>query len=298
MTDSTALRLVCSEIWGGNRPVHRPIELPGVRGVLYSRPCHGAKGGDVHYLSVCGSGLLSRMCIADVVGHGETVAAVSGQIHGLVRKFMNQPNQRRILTDLNLRLHEMGLGAMTTAAALSYYPPHRRLSFSYAGHPPAWFYSVAQGRWTRLDRLEEAPGNSRVADLPLAVDDRTVYSRGHAAVAPGDRLLVITDGILEAPDPAGGLFGEQRLERLLADDRTATCEQLSDRLLAALGAHCHCSTLDHDDVTFVLVEFAGPRRGPAVWHALVNRVLRRRGNSASAGDATPLGVCVARQDPP
>jgi len=33
MSDSTALRLVCSEIWSGNQKVHRPIELPGVHGV-------------------------------------------------------------------------------------------------------------------------------------------------------------------------------------------------------------------------------------------------------------------------
>ena len=54
----TELQLVCSEIWGGNRPVSTPVDLPGMRGVLYSEPADGRKGGDVHYLSVCGSGVL------------------------------------------------------------------------------------------------------------------------------------------------------------------------------------------------------------------------------------------------
>src|SRR5947209_4327986 len=84
-----ALQLVCAEIWGGNRAVYRAVELPGLRGVLFSSPSDGGRGGDVHYLSVCGSGLLSRMCVADVVGHGEAVAAVSGEMHVLLRKLMN-----------------------------------------------------------------------------------------------------------------------------------------------------------------------------------------------------------------
>src|SRR5512139_242502 len=52
-------RLACAEVRGGNHPIYDVVELPGLRGVLYSNPCAGARGGDVHYLSVCGSGLLA-----------------------------------------------------------------------------------------------------------------------------------------------------------------------------------------------------------------------------------------------
>ena len=80
---ATPRTLACGEVFGGNEPVHTAIELPGLHGVLYSHPCHGVRGGDVHYLSVCGSGLLARVCIADVLGHGEVVAQVSAQMHAL-----------------------------------------------------------------------------------------------------------------------------------------------------------------------------------------------------------------------
>ena len=71
-SDGESIGLVCNEVWGGNQAFHGPIELPGLRGALFSQPCGGGRGGDVHYLSVCGSGLISRACLADVTGHGAT----------------------------------------------------------------------------------------------------------------------------------------------------------------------------------------------------------------------------------
>src|SRR5262245_36486805 len=116
--DKRQARLVCSEVWGGNRPIHVPVDLPGVHGVLFSQPAEGGRGGDVHYLSVCGSGIMARMCLADVVGHGETVARISSEMHAELRRQMNWPDERRVFRGLNRRLHRIGIDAMTTAAAV------------------------------------------------------------------------------------------------------------------------------------------------------------------------------------
>ena len=296
---SDPVRLVCSEVWGRNRPVHIPIELPGVRGVLFSRPCDGGRGGDVHYLSVCGSGLLSRMCLADVVGHGEQVAAVSDEMHRQLRRFMNQPDQRRVLRDLNERLVRMGLRAMTTAVAVSYYPPRRKLSISHAGHPPGWLYRVATGSWTRVgarrsDANRESAGRSdtshtiarrnsartidaraTLANLPLGVDESTEFSRHDLRVERGDRLLLVTDGVLEAPSTDGTLFGEVGIEACLHESAGLTCPEVGGGLLQALRTHGGEAALNFDDVTFLLIEFVAPPRGPALWHAIKNRLLRR-----------------------
>ncbi len=42
-----APRLVCAEVWGGNRPIDVPLKLPGIRGRVYSRPCAGGRGGEI-----------------------------------------------------------------------------------------------------------------------------------------------------------------------------------------------------------------------------------------------------------
>lgn len=276
---SPALQLVCTEVWGGNRPIDVPVELPGVRGQLYSRPCAGGRGGDVHYLSVCDSGLISRICVADVAGHGEAVATVSTEIHSLVRRHINWLDQRRVLKKLNKRLTKMGFNALTTAAAITYFPPMRRLSVSYAGHPPAWFYRREKEHWGQLLADSNHRRKHRFANLPLAVEADTTFTRRTLRVAYGDRLLVLTDGVLEAPDESGELFGLQRLEGLLNDQRHASTAEIAAAIIAALIARADGGSLSHDDVTLLLVEFVPGPPGPAVWQAIKNRIVHPHGNS-------------------
>ena len=279
---STSLRLVCTEVWGGNRLIDVPVELPGVRGQLYSRPCAGGRGGDVHYLSVCDSGLISRICVADVAGHGEAVSTVSTEIHGLVRRHINWLDQRRVLKKLNKRLVKIGFDALTTAAAITYFPPMRRLSVSYAGHPPAWLYRSEQEQWGQLPADSNHRRRRGVVNLPLAVEADTTFTRRTLRVAYGDRLLVLTDGVLEAPDASGELFGVQRLEELLNERRHASTAEIAEAIIAALVARVDGGSLSHDDVTLLLVEFVPGPAGPAIWHAIRNRLVHPHGNSDDA----------------
>lgn len=277
--DAEPVAFVCSEIWGGNRPIDRAVEAPGIRGRLFSKPCGGGSGGDVHYLSVCGSGLLSRICIADVAGHGEQIAAASRAIHGLMRRYMNNLDQRRVLSDLNRKLEATGQLEMTTAAAFTYYPPSRSLSYSYAGHPPAWLYRRSLRRWERLE-LPRGAG-AGLADAPLAVSDETTFSRAKVRVDVGDRMLVLTDGVLEAPAPSGELFGDERVDALLAEHNALDTAALSGRLIPALVKFTGDAALAHDDVTFLMIEFVPGPPGPPIWNAVRSLLLRPRGNIAA-----------------
>jgi serine phosphatase RsbU (regulator of sigma subunit) len=269
---TTARTLACGEVFGGNEPIHTTIELPGVHGVLYSHPCHGARGGDVHYVSVCGSGLLARICIADVVGHGEVVAQVSAQMHAHLRRSVDVIDERRVFREMDRRLQEIGVRAMTTAALLTYYPPSRRLTVSYAGHPPAWILSSPEGRWARLT-VADRPGVPM--NLPLGTGFKSEYGRSRQRMTVGDRLVVVTDGVLEAPGPTGDEFGAEGVERVLAETSLQSPESLVRALLDALAGHTGLSTPVHDDVTIFVGEIVPGPRGPAVWHVLKNRLLTR-----------------------
>ncbi len=66
------------EIWGGSDHVERSIATPGLSAWVSSTPFEGADdGGDVHYVSLCGGGIITRVVVADVSGHGEAVAEVA-----------------------------------------------------------------------------------------------------------------------------------------------------------------------------------------------------------------------------
>ena len=268
------LSLACGEVYGGNEPIHQAVSLPGVEGVLYSHPCHGARGGDVHYVSVCGSGLLARICVADVIGHGELVAKISAQMHAHLRRSVDVIDERRIFRMLDRRLQDLGLRAMTTAAIATYYPPSRRLTISYAGHPPAWIRAAADAEWSRLQLAgDTTPGVAM--NMPLGSGFGSEYQRTRRRMMIGDRLLLITDGVLDAEDGAGAEFGVEGVERVLAATRDADAGTVVQGLLDALARHTGCNLPQHDDVTIFMGEIVAGPRGPALWHVLKNRLLTR-----------------------
>src|SRR5918994_1508205 len=86
--------LVCNEVWGANSNVAHSVELPGLQGWVYSAPIElGQNGGDIHYLSVCSEGVLCRVALADVSGHGHVVSAVAERLLTLMRRHINHVEQ-------------------------------------------------------------------------------------------------------------------------------------------------------------------------------------------------------------
>ena len=172
---STAL--ICGEVRGGNEPVWTVVDLPGLAGVLYSNPCHGDSGGDVHYCSMCNSGIIARVCLADVAGHGERVAGVARVMHTELRASVNSWDEREVMQALDVRLEQSGLKAITTAALVSLPRPWKRLlTVSYAGHPPgSIFRAGGDGKGRRWERL-------LIAD---AVDGRSGQSAARDRLRPG-----------------------------------------------------------------------------------------------------------------
>ena len=59
--------LRCMEIWGGNRAEANAIGTPGLDLWVYSEPYHADdRGGDVHYVSLCGGGIITRLIVTDL----------------------------------------------------------------------------------------------------------------------------------------------------------------------------------------------------------------------------------------
>lgn len=263
----------CGEVRGGNGTIHAQVALPGLRGVLYSRPCAGATGGDIHYLSVCGSGLMARVCLADVAGHGSAVAAIGTEMHAHLRRSVDVIDERKVLGRLNRRLNERGAGVMTTAVLATYYPPRRRLTVSYAGHPTGWLSRAGTGVWTPLCG-PVPPHKPGFVDLPMGIGFTPTYSRHRFRVSPGDRMLLFTDGVLETTSADDRPFDAHGIENVL-NGATGSYEDLGRLLLAALHKHAASDELAHDDVTFLLAEFVEGPPGPALWHVFKHRVLRQ-----------------------
>jgi len=77
---------------------------PGLDAWVECRPHQSDAGGDIHYFSMCGSGRVTRLAIADVMGHGEEASELAVWLRGLMRKHINLLDQRRFAHQINQEL--------------------------------------------------------------------------------------------------------------------------------------------------------------------------------------------------
>jgi sigma-B regulation protein RsbU (phosphoserine phosphatase) len=240
----------CAEVWGGIKNEDVDACSTMLTTSLYSSACDGGKGGDIYYVSVCQGDMLTRVTIADVVGHGEKVSRVSQWLYESLNARMNDSDGTAVLSDLNTLATERGLEALTTAATVGFYSADGHAHFAYAGHFPMLLKRAGERDWRPV---RVAAGEDEVVNLPLGLTAEMRYTQGSTPVGSGDRALLYTDGVIETPSPGGELFGQQRLERALAEvgDRslyevkTAVLDRLRDFAGGELG---------HDDVTLLAIE--------------------------------------------
>jgi serine phosphatase RsbU (regulator of sigma subunit) len=268
--------LACAQVYGGTGVSSRPIDLPGLEGFLYSRPCQSESGGDIHYLSKCGSGLLTRFCVADVAGHGQQVALVSAEAHGMLRRSVDWTDHRRTLRLLNRSLSDKGLTSFVTAAVFSYFPGTRSMTYSYAGHPRAWRWSARRGEWSRL-ALESRNQNASedgVSDLPLAVAPDTTYTRVRLRPDMGDVIVITTDGVTDALGANGRPLGETGFRAMLEPLGGRSPRAIVETVVAGLERHCGVSEFTHDDVTILALRLRPFSRAQTVRELVLNRFVR------------------------
>lgn len=248
-------QLKCMEIWGGIRNEDLDVTSSGLAASLYSSACDGGKGGDIYYLSVCGGDMLTRVAVADVVGHGSAVASVGEYMYDAMVANMMSVEDNVVLEQMNRAAADKGMTAMTTAAVVSFYLSDSHLRFSYAGHHPALVRRHADGKWTEADapRREPTDADGPLSGLPLAVTPDTRYDQHETTLASGDRIVMYTDGVIEAPDDRNEQFGLSRLRDVLHDLGDAPLSELKSRTLTALRTHTG-GPLTHDDVTLVALE--------------------------------------------
>jgi hypothetical protein len=124
MADTAARHMQCMEVWGGNRVVDTAVSLPGLDAWIYSRPFKSDAGGDVHYVSSCATGRITRLLVADVCGHGQAVASIAIQLRTLMRRFVNHIDQTRFVESMNRHFAEMAeAGSFATAVVNTYFAP-------------------------------------------------------------------------------------------------------------------------------------------------------------------------------
>jgi len=97
-----------------------------------------------------------------------------------------------------------------------------------------------------LDRLGEG-------GLPLGIMRRTAYQSGETVLAAGDRLVIFTDGVVEAEDSGANQFGEPRLLSGLQLGRSLPPAQALNGLMTSIEAFVGHAP-QHDDITCLILD--------------------------------------------
>jgi phosphoserine phosphatase RsbU/P len=250
------------EVWGGSQLTARGVAFGGLDAWVYSKPYGQAqRGGDVYYASSCATGRISRILLADVSGHGTSVAAIAADLRTLMRRFVNRLDQAEFVRLLNQQFGAMSkTGTFATALVTTFFAPSRRLMLCNAGHPRPILYRASKKEWTLLGQ-EGPPRTPGPLNLPLGILSITEYEHFDAELEPGDCLVTYTDALIESYDADGEMLGEEGVLRILkllgdvAPEKLAP-EKLVDALLGEIAGRFP-ENLSDDDVTVLVVRANG-----------------------------------------
>ena len=201
------------EIWGGIEPVERTVSTPGLDLWVFSQPFQGdEQGGDVYYVTLCGGGVITRIVVADVSGHGSSVAEFSSSLRSLLRKNINQKSQKRLVERLNRQFAEMAeMRRFATALVITYLASTDRLSdLQRRASAPALLPGErqARGRFCRHRTSEQRPTARQTCRWVSTTRPATRPST--STLGRGDLVVFYTDALTEAADPSGKAAGRSR----------------------------------------------------------------------------------------
>ena len=180
--------------------------------------------------------------IADVSGHGVPAALVASMVKvAIAAQAEHADDPAKVMTGLNSVLSGKLQGQFVTAAYIFLDLENGTAVYSAAGHPPLFHYRAA-------DRaVHDVVENG----LILGIMPFASYGSCTLSLGKGDRLLLYTDGVVEAAK-AGEEFGELRVKSILSQSSSA--EEICASVSAAVTAWTQ--GVAGDDITIVAVDLA------------------------------------------
>ena len=224
-----------------------PWRGPGVSVDAVLVPAREVGGDFVDHFAV---GPLQVTILGDVSDKGAGAALVMARIHALFRGLMARPDAEAMFADpsralgvVNDELAHNNEACMFATCLLAVMDEEGGLAYARAGHVPPWVLR----RDGVLERLRGQGG------LPLGMVEGVRLPVAASRLEPGDRLLVVSDGVTEAADRGGIMLGDAGVDRLLHEGPAdESGPALLARLLAAVRAH-EDGAAQSDDVAALLL---------------------------------------------
>lgn len=201
------------------------------------------------YDVIAGPGEQILFCMGDVTDHGVPAAMSAGMLKIALGHALQQTREPAHLLDLmNSTFARSALPEDFATVMLARWDrASDRLTYASAGHETCYL----------LRRNEE---ETEVVDLPstgivLGVEISAQWGEDSLHVSPGDALVLLTDGVIEARSEMGEHFGRERAQLLLKEHAAASPTQLIGEFRKALTRH-RGAARQEDDITLLVARFA------------------------------------------
>lgn len=211
-------RMNCMEVSGGRMTYQASYLMPGLSMHVWSRrsehSMHG--GGEVHYISSCASGRITRLLLADICGPESIFKRLSCEMRDGLMRSINSVWQNRCVSQLSKRLVEFAAeDGFATAAVATFFAPSRSFVMCNLGNPPPLVFRAQQRTWTVMHGEQhdspDAPG------VPEGVLSRNEYRHIDAKLQTGDMFVLYGNGFAQSTFTDGSYVGHSKLLSALND---------------------------------------------------------------------------------
>ena len=225
-----------------------PPQIPGLAIAYATRPANTVAGD---YYDVFPRPGKTRdddriiFAVADVAGKSIPAAMLMATFQASLKTLSTaQVALPELVADMNKYACTNSQGGLrfTTAFLAEYDPARRTLAYINAGHN----HPILRRMNGLIERLD-------VGGLPIGIQPEAKYQSASVTLAPGDWLVIFTDGLVEAVNAYGVEFDEARLLNAVAAAAALTPSEMLNRMMAELDLFVG-STPQHDDVTCMLLK--------------------------------------------
>lgn len=244
---------LAASIQQGFIPKGPPI-LPGVDMAGCGASCDETGGDYFDFITfppdAASRSVRAGVAIGDVTGHGIPAALLMASVRAYLRARMLSPGGvAEIVSDVNRLLSaDLGMtGRFMTLFFLEVDASARTFRWVRAGHDPAIVYDPES------DSFDELGGKG----IPLGIEGDWNYAESVLeGVRSGLVFVLGTDGIWEARNPAGEMYGKDRIRELVRLYAAQSATSIADAILRDLETFM-CGLPQRDDVTLVVVKTTG-----------------------------------------
>ena len=225
-----------------------PPQIPGVTIAYATRPANTVAGDYYDVFPRPGRTVEENrvvLAVADVAGKSIPAAMLMATFQASLKTLSTaQVALPELAANMNRYACQNSQGGLrfTTAFLAEYDPVHRTVHYINAGHNNP-ILRRANGQVERLD----------VGGLPFGILPDTKYDSDTVTLAPGDWLVIFTDGLIEAENSRQEDYGEPRLLSAIGAGTSTTPAEMLKRLMAEVDLFVG-ATPQHDDVTCLLLK--------------------------------------------